>query len=62
MRTILADRLEVNGPLIGNAALAEICSPGEGKAFPCGRVSVSADPICGDTPQRPQSESADRSP
>ena len=31
----------------------------EGKAFPCGRAIVSADPFCGDTPQRPESESAD---
>lgn len=33
----------------------------EGKAFLCHRVMpVSADPFCGDTPQRPESESADR--
>lgn len=31
----------------------------KGKAFPCGRARVSADPFCGGTPQRPESESAD---
>ena len=25
----------------------------KGKAFPCGRANVSADPFSGDTPQRP---------
>jgi hypothetical protein len=25
----------------------------KGKAFPCGRAKVSADPFCGETPQRP---------
>jgi hypothetical protein len=31
----------------------------KGKAFPCGRAMISADPFCGDTPQHPESESAD---
>ncbi len=28
----------------------------EGKAFPCGRAKVSADPFCGDIPATPREE------
>ena len=51
------ERLKITRKLM-NHALPDATVTGyrtgqEGKAFPCVRASVSSDPFCGDTPQRP---------
>jgi hypothetical protein len=38
----------------------DVESPGRGRPSPAAEPVVSPDPFCGDTPQRPESESADR--
>ena len=51
-------RLGINDPLIGSS-LAAIWKLGWGKPSPAAEPTVSADPFCGDTPQRPERKSAD---